>query len=36
MGYAYITGPNQPNVTIKVREKQAIAGAAIGILVLDL
>ena len=36
MSRAYITGPNQPNVTIKVREKQAIAGAAIGILVLDL
>ena len=33
---AYITGPEQPNVTIKMAEKQAIAGAAIGILVLDL
>lgn len=36
MTYGYICGPDQLNVTISVPKGQAIAGAAIGILVLDL
>jgi hypothetical protein len=33
---AYMPGPSQPDLTIRIGEGQAIAGAAIGILVLDL
>jgi len=36
MTYAYIPGPEQPNTQIQMLKGQAIAGCAIGILVLDL
>ena len=36
MTYAYIPGPEQPDVDIQMIKGQAVAGCAIGILVLDL
>ena len=36
MTYAYIPGPEQPNTQIQMLKGQAVAGCAIGILVLDL
>jgi hypothetical protein len=36
MSYAYLVGSEQPDITIKMNEHQAIAGTVIGILVLDL
>jgi len=36
MTYAYIPGPEQPDVDIQMIKGQAVAGCALGILVLDL